>query len=209
MDKIKAFVESMTFWNWLALIAFIFLPLSALNAFFSLKSRYRDWRGAQTRKGFEERLTHLEKEWLIIEVYKKDLAEYFLYLTERLLRPIMMMFLLMVLFIALSPRVPGIAGTTFELAALRLTFIVAALIPVADVMRLTASVRRMRYPQAFGKEMIDFAANAKSNGFESDAAKQLISRMVTSNIFSDSQRDSLKTYLIKQYSEGVKLLLDV
>jgi hypothetical protein len=51
----KAFIQSMTFWNWLALVLVIPALLGGLNAFFSLKSRYLDWRGTNNRKQFEKR----------------------------------------------------------------------------------------------------------------------------------------------------------
>ncbi len=77
MDQIKSFIQAMTFWNWLTLIAFCFACISVLNAVFGLRSRYLDWKGGRTRKGFEERLKQLEVEWSIVESYKKNLPEFF------------------------------------------------------------------------------------------------------------------------------------
>jgi hypothetical protein len=77
MNGIGDFVRSMTVWNWLALIAFIFLPLSALNAFFGLRSRYRDWRGTKSQKGFEKRLQQLSMKMDVNETFKQNIDGYF------------------------------------------------------------------------------------------------------------------------------------
>ena len=213
MEKIKAFFEAMTIWNWLALIAFLFFPLSALNAFFGLRSRYRDWKGAKTKKGFDERLKELEAEWSIVESYKKNLPEFFLYLLERLVRPVIMTFIILIAFLAFSPSSNpfGFAETTVEkvLASVgRLMFVIAMFVVLTDTLKVFLSVRRMRNPAVFGMEIIDFASNAKSNGFESDAAKELIIRLVKSNIFDDAQKDSLKAYILRSYPQGATLLLE-
>lgn len=213
MDKLKAFVESMTIWNWLTLIAFLFFPLGALNAFFGLRSRYRDWKGARTKKGFEKRLKQLEAEWLIIESYKKNLPEFFLYLLEGLVRPVIMTFVIVMAFIAFSSSINpfGLPEHLFETVianALRLAFGIITFIIVIDTMNLFLSVTRMRKPDIFGMEIIDFASNAKSNGFESTAAKDLITRLVKSDVFDGAQRDFLKTYIMKNYPDGVALLLE-
>jgi hypothetical protein len=72
MDKIKAFLAAMTIWNWLALIAFIFFPLSAINAFFSLRARYLDWQGQQSKVKFKKRLRQLLKQTKLIDRYRKE-----------------------------------------------------------------------------------------------------------------------------------------
>lgn len=72
MDSILQLFRSMTFWNWLALIAFIFFPLSALNAFLGLRSRFLDWRGIKNKKEFEKRLKEWEDLVAIVGLYKND-----------------------------------------------------------------------------------------------------------------------------------------
>ena len=39
MDKLKAFIQAMTFFNWLTLVVFPLAILGGLNSFFSLRSR--------------------------------------------------------------------------------------------------------------------------------------------------------------------------
>ena len=58
---LREFFRDMTFWNWIALIAFIFFPISALNAFLGLRARYRDWKGVRNQKQFLIRLAQLGK----------------------------------------------------------------------------------------------------------------------------------------------------
>src|SRR3989442_8439689 len=67
MNGLIDFVRSMTVWNWIALIAFIFFPLSAWNAFLSLKSRYRDWNGTKNKQKFDKRLRELKAEFAEIQ----------------------------------------------------------------------------------------------------------------------------------------------
>src|ERR1051325_9520512 len=85
---IKNFIQDMTVWNWLALIAFIFFPLSALNAFFGLRARYRDWRGTKSKKAFDKRLTQLGDEVRRIETFRNNLAGYFVWVLDALITPL-------------------------------------------------------------------------------------------------------------------------
>ena len=71
MNGVTDFIRNMTIWNWLALIAFIFFPLSALNAFFGLRSRFLDWRGIQNKKKFQERLKDFGLQLFILDLYKE------------------------------------------------------------------------------------------------------------------------------------------
>src|SRR2546421_87706 len=73
----KAFMQSMTVWNWLSLIAILALPFTFINAVLSLKSRYRDWQGTKSKKKFEKRLQQLKSELVQIEDYKKNLPAFF------------------------------------------------------------------------------------------------------------------------------------
>jgi len=72
MDGFRTFVQGMTIWNWLALIAFIFFPLSALNAFFGLRSRYLDWQAPKSKAKFKKRVTELFRQVIRIGRYRKE-----------------------------------------------------------------------------------------------------------------------------------------
>src|SRR5262245_7017770 len=77
------FIKGMTFWNWLALIAFLFATISVLNAFLSLKSRFRDWRGIQSKKAFDKRVRQLERELKRIKRFAADPTTFYLYLLDK------------------------------------------------------------------------------------------------------------------------------
>ncbi|HEV7682406.1 MAG TPA: hypothetical protein VGO68_09825 [Pyrinomonadaceae bacterium] len=80
MDKLKLFIQAMTFWNWIGLIAFCFASISVLNALISLKSRFRDWRGIQSKKAFEKRVKQLERELAQIKGFAAEPPKFYLYL---------------------------------------------------------------------------------------------------------------------------------
>ena len=65
-------IQTWTFFNWLSLIAFAFLPFSALNAVLGLKSRWKDWRALKSKDDFEKRIIELEKQIYKIAEYKES-----------------------------------------------------------------------------------------------------------------------------------------
>jgi len=71
MQKLETFVANMTFWNWLALFAFLFATISVLNAVLSLKGRYLDWRAMRNKKQFANRLKLVEEQLKLIDKYRK------------------------------------------------------------------------------------------------------------------------------------------
>src|SRR5688500_6887697 len=88
----------MTFWNRITLIAFIFFPLSALNAFFGLRTRFKDWRGIKSKKNFEKRLKELKQELIQIETFRMNLSIFFLEILRRAMPPIALVFLTILAF---------------------------------------------------------------------------------------------------------------
>ncbi len=53
--------SNLDFFNWLTLIAFIFGSISVTNAFFSLKSRFKDWFAIRSKEALRNRLLELEE----------------------------------------------------------------------------------------------------------------------------------------------------
>ena len=86
MDGLSDYIRNMTFWNWLALIAFIFLPLSALNAFFSLKSRYSNWRAIKSKKNFSKRLEEIELYLTEVQQYRNQPLSFIIEVLEKTVR---------------------------------------------------------------------------------------------------------------------------
>lgn len=52
--------------------SFCLFPVSALNAFFDLRSRYLDWQGPQSKIKFRKRLRQLSKQLSLIDQYRKE-----------------------------------------------------------------------------------------------------------------------------------------
>ncbi len=108
METIWDFIKAMTIWNWITLIAFIFFPLSALNAFFSLKGRFLDWRGTKNKELYKKRLEQLERQLSQIEEYKKDSSKLFFKTLENGIRSLLFFFgsfffFMWAFFISVSP----------------------------------------------------------------------------------------------------------
>jgi hypothetical protein len=61
----------------LAVIAFIFALVGFLNAFLSLRSRYKDWRGIQNKKAYIRRLKELETLVNTTGIYRTEPKRYF------------------------------------------------------------------------------------------------------------------------------------
>src|SRR5438128_386008 len=89
MERLWTFIGNMTIWNWLALIAFIFFPLSALNAFFGLKVRYKDWRASQGKKKYRQRLLRYHYELKRIENYLANEKQFFLEVLDQGIRSLL------------------------------------------------------------------------------------------------------------------------
>src|SRR6266403_927540 len=88
MTWVINFIRNMNFWNWLALIAFLIALMSGLNAFLGLKSRFRDWRGTQSKKLFEIRLKQFRQELRIIETFENNLRGYVVWVLDSAVAPL-------------------------------------------------------------------------------------------------------------------------
>ena len=67
MNQISDFVNNMTLWNWIALAGFLVLPFAALNAYFGLRDRFRDWRALRGQASLTKRLDELKQVYLLAE----------------------------------------------------------------------------------------------------------------------------------------------
>lgn len=54
-------IQTWTFFNYLALVAFIFSSISVINAFLSLKARFKDWFAIRSKEALRNRLLELEE----------------------------------------------------------------------------------------------------------------------------------------------------
>lgn len=190
MDRITLFLETMTIWNWLALIAFIFFPLSALNAFLNLKTRYRDWRGIQNKKQFDKRIKELKTQFFMTETYKQDSTAFFtvvLWYASELLAPL-------IIVIAL-----------FSLGAQVWQSYLAATIVSSIFMKhaiaLNQLISRVQFPELFAIAIIEFIKSGADKGLNSESADRLIHDVGRSNVYSTTQREIVFHYLGQRYPE--------
>jgi len=82
MEYIIELLKSLTIFNWMAIIAFIFLPLSALNAFLGLKSRYNEWKPARNKKNFEKRVKEFSLRFNKIIRWRSSMMDLFIELLD-------------------------------------------------------------------------------------------------------------------------------
>lgn len=192
MDKIKAFFEAMTFWNWLALIGFIFFPLSALNAFLGLRSRHSDWRATRAQKQFDMRLKELETTFFKIERLKQNQFDF---LTEVLnggilAAMLLVMALMVFVFATITPFgrvVLSFLATTLMLMSLYILSRVANLIIL------------MQGPLGFAVRILNLINRATAKGLTSNTVNSLSEAILTSKLFCNFEVDYLKGHILRNF----------
>lgn len=177
----KTFIQSMTIWNWFALIAFIFFPLSALNAFFGLRSRYLDWQGQQSKVKFRKRLGQLSKQILVIDQYRKEPQVLALKLLDDASTILVIFLAAMALclcggLLRLFNPFPenGLFPIALALFLLFLDFLFAV--------QLSRLISRVRNPEAFAKEVFSFLHNGKVKGLLQEN-RELVESILASKSF--------------------------
>lgn len=189
----KAFIQSMTVWNWLTLIVFPLALLGGLNSFFSLKSRYLDWRGTKTKKKFEKRMRQLETELNKIERYKENPIGFIVQILEDTIRPLGLSFGSLVLFIGAFAiyriPLPGFLIFEFVYLILSISLMVYATFALGTLYkRLT----RVNHPRGFGLEVFQFINNGKKKGFISKDDYRLIDLLIENKLIPAGNSDRLR-----------------
>lgn len=198
MEKLKAFLEAMTVWNWLALIAFIFFPVSALNAFFGLRSRYLDWQGQQSKVKFKKRLQQLSRQILLIDRYRKE-PQFFALKVLDDASSILVIFLAAVALCLcgwLLDSFDSNSGPLFPLT-------VATLLMSFDFMlgiQLSRLISRARNPEAFARRVFTFLHNGKYKGLLPEN-RELVESILESESFK--LIDGRPSNYIKEIREGL------
>lgn len=167
MDAILDFIKGMTIWNWIALIAFIFFPLSALNAFFSLKSRYLDWRGTKSKKEFEQRSKQLEEQLAVTLEFIEHPTKLFSYVLHRGLRMFIffllgLAFFMCAVFVYASPLGDRAFPVASGLIVIGLSGLFASL---TDSFRLFRIVTMVKEPARLADTVMKFAQSGKRKGY--------------------------------------------
>jgi hypothetical protein len=199
MDRFWTFVNSMTLWNWLALIAFIFFPLSALNAFFSLRARFLDWRATSSKKEFPVRLERLNS--LLVEAvhYRRNTSEFFIRVLYDAMWPVLSTFLGIICFVGafyrgviyrpetkMSHILAVIANNLSVLA-----FFIAAFL----FLKLTVLVRNVKKPEFLGSHILNYISESKANNVIPDDSKPLIKEIIDSEVLPGSWTRELEKEL--------------
>jgi hypothetical protein len=153
----------MTVWNWLALVALMFGSLGGLNAFLSLRSRYQDWRGTQSKKEFENRIDQLTERLLMLEKSKNNTNDLLVWIASEAMKPatiFVLAFTVLVLAQFFSP-----------FAIISFLLMVGC---IASMKELTVLINRVKHPQVFAMEVIEFIKTAAGKGLRSKEADGLI-----------------------------------
>ncbi len=187
----------MTIWNWLAVIAFLIALIGGLNAFLSLKARYRDWKGTRNKKQFDKRVDELHTQFFMVEKYKENPTAYF---TQVLCDFSALPTQFLVLFIFF------ILGSMFWPLGLLALFSLFTCMKTAT--KLNQLTTRVNYPELFAIEIIDFVKSAADKGLASEEAARLILKVGQSKVYSDSERDVVFNYLGRRYPEKLSSFME-
>ena len=177
----------MTFWNWLALFAFLFATVSVLNAFLSLRVRYFDWRATKNKRKFAIRLKLFEEQLSRVDRYRHNDRIFYrflllsgAYVAVLILGAIFFLIVALVLSVAPSKNV-----------YLQAAFLIVALLSVSFALDKTARLYRwisaVNEPRTFVSRIVSFIQNGRTNNLISDEIRPI---------------DKLAEKLIKSALEG-------
>jgi len=182
MNGLGEFIRGMTIWNWLALIAFIFFPLSALNAFFSLRSRFLDWRGIQDKKKFQARLKDFAWQLIMLDLYRDRNSH------VRLFQDF-----LSILTSLITAAIFFIISTALGVREFAIITMVPLFYAFLSTRRLTGILKKLIYPRLFAEQIIDFIRQGREKGLIAQDS-YLIQQLFDNEIFSRPDKEFLKTY---------------
>lgn len=194
MDKIKAFFEAMTIWNWFTLIAFCFACISVLNAVLNLKTRFRDWRGTRSRQGFAKRLGQLRGEFEVIATFKQNMNGYFVWVLDAAVTPLksfgLAFMLLLVAFL--------VPGDLFRMPLVLIALLITT-VGAGAAMHLFRIIRFVAMPTDLVQEILDFVKNAKDNGVTSSEGEELIGVITQAKFFTHKEKELIYARLVRRF----------
>ena len=208
MDKFWSVVGNMTFWNWIALIAFLIALMSGLNAFLTLRSRYRDWRGTRSKKAFEKRTRDLGKKIQQLTTYKENPTTYFFFISNFIVRCLVL--ILLSLSFSNLAFLLNTRTDVYSLLSARVMSGIATLwvlVGVIKSFRLVPLLIAMQTPSVLAMEVIDFVRKGFKKGLTSTEADSLIISMASSEMFTGTDKQVLFDYIGKNYPQVLSTIM--
>jgi MFS family permease len=205
MDKLKAFFEAMTLWNWLALIAFLIALFSGLNAFLSLRSRYRDWKGTRNKKEFEKRIKRLREKLRQLEEYKKNPTEFFIRVSSFIIQCLTLLLLSIACF-----NVAFLLERLYTLRSGLVMFGIAILWTLLGIIasfRLVPLIIAMKTPGVLAMEIIEFVRKGFKKGLATEDADELVVSLAFSEMFTGTNKEVLFNYIGEKYPQILSTIM--
>jgi hypothetical protein len=191
-------IKGWTFFNWLAVIAFLFSSISVLNAIFNLRSRYKDWRATKSKAAFVHRLKELEHLVNQIGEYRKDQSQFILTVlhngwTIRL----RVLFAIAMFAIGWFLSVPPVEEKLLIYIVLS-SGMMLLLSSILASMKFSSIIRYVRYPAEFKQYVTDFIKSGVSKGLLSfEDGKAIIEALFNNNLITVGQYEDLEKLLGK------------
>jgi hypothetical protein len=178
VNSILEFIKAMTIWNWLSLIAFLVLPFTALNTFFSLRTRFQDWRGVRSKKSVEKRIKQLSAKVRQIGRFSDSRNTFYTYMIDVAMK-IALSFLtaffifVWVFLIDISPmRMLGVESLL--LIVCQLFMLNAVTIPF----KVLTIIDYVRHPNTLVKEVEDFMRNGQAKELLAEEDRKSMFRLL-------------------------------
>jgi uncharacterized membrane protein len=186
-------IGTWTFFNWIALIAFLAFPFTVLNLYFNLKPRYLDWRATKTKKGYEKRLKELTSQLNFAQTYRLSITYLF---ADIMIEAGNAMFALVVALIQFVLITFGFYLPSFKIEGGRvkeslfliitLVFLFICLYYITRIVRLA---RNTRNPEFIVERMIHLIEDARRKGFGVTGDDTMIESIRQREMFTEFERN--------------------
>jgi hypothetical protein len=195
MNGIIGWISTWDFFKWLTVLGFLMALVGFLNSTLSLWSRFKDWRGVQSKKAFDKRLTELKQLVIKTGEYRREPASYLLPMVYKTLLVISFFILgapfSFIIAYLLSSMIPFV-DTIFLLSACILGL---GFVAVSDLLR---KIRHVAYPEQIKKEVSKFiATGAKKKLLSEEVGKDMVETLFDQNLITLGEYETLEQ-LIKE-----------
>lgn len=181
-------IKGWTFFNWLAVIAFILALVGFLNSVLSLRSRYLDWRGGQSKKAFEKRLKQLETLAKRVGSYRKEPWSFVFMLAHNSVRIIFFVVSSLAAFLAAFANIhippitnyPAIDSPIYTYIFIYIAYILM-IIAMGLTSKLVRTVAYVNRPSLLKKKIIEFVRNGAEKNLVPEQGAETISQTLFDN----------------------------